>query len=239
MYIYLKVLRGAGRTAGTCDMNLKKLNNGIHNWNADSVNEFLGKCIERFGSMNKNDYEVALFHLLMKNEFYQESDFTISTKLQIPESKVKRLRYEMNLVYEVSETDLDGMLAEKLKNGDFKFSGERIQFCINDKILRLYLNNKLLNDNRFADSSFNSNIVSVTPDDLAHLIESIKFNEKDKKNLINIIKDKLKKSLKEFSPSVCERIAKVVNPLLCTIGGAALESVVNNSIDEIKNFYKK
>ena len=50
-------------------MNLKKLNNGILNWNADSVNEFLGKCIERFGSMNKNDYEVALFHLLMKNEF--------------------------------------------------------------------------------------------------------------------------------------------------------------------------
>ena len=119
------------------------------------------------------------------------------------------------------------MLAEKLKKGDFKFSGERIQFCINDKMLRLYLNNKLLKDNRFADSSFNSNIVSVTPDDLMHLIESIKFEDKDKKTLIINIKEKLKNSLKEFSPSVCERIVKVVSPLLYAIGGETLKSIVN------------
>ena len=69
---------------------------------------FFQKCITSFGSMNKNDYEVELLHLLFENGWKNKSDFEVSVDLKIPESKVKRLRYETYLVYEVSDTDLDG-----------------------------------------------------------------------------------------------------------------------------------
>mgnify|MGYP003296971562 CR=1 FL=1 len=51
-----------------------------------------------FGSMTKNDYEVFIFNELLKTSDYEgKSDFEISIKLKIPQSKVKRLRYEAAL----------------------------------------------------------------------------------------------------------------------------------------------
>ena len=148
------------------------------------VDQFLTECFQRFGSMNKNNYEVALFHLLMQSGYDDKSDFELSVHLQIPESKVKRLRYEESLVYPQS-SNLSGdyykqVLAELLLNRKYRVHNERIQFSISDKHLRLYINDVLNKDNRFADSSFNANIVSLTPADLLFLLEKAEVNTKDK-----------------------------------------------------------
>ena len=218
-------------------MNISKLVTNIEQWDEKSKNDFFAECLSHFGSMNKNDYEVALFHLLMKNEFInQESDFVISVRLQIPESKVKRLRYEMNLVYTVEDSDLDTSLLSKLKNGDFKLSNDRIQLCINDKILRLYLNNKLFEGKRFADSSFNSNIVSITANDLSFLLNGISgINDEDRIKIINEVKAKLKASLEELPLNTKEKIVKYGISLIKTLGYPLLDSVVDVTINELVN----
>ena len=67
-----------------------------------------------FGSMNKNDFEVYIFSWLVLNhkDYQTASDNEISRMLKIPESKVKRLRYEAELKYGSND---EKTLWEKLK----------------------------------------------------------------------------------------------------------------------------
>ena len=70
--------------------------------NMNSIKDVMESYLSRgFGSMNKNDFEVFIFHWLINNktECKGKSDFVISQCLKIPESKVARLRYEAGLKY--------------------------------------------------------------------------------------------------------------------------------------------
>lgn len=120
-----------------------------------------------------------MFHFLLSNELKGKSDFEISRQLRITESKVKQLRYEESLLFQLKDEEYQQMLINLLSNSDFKFTDgkSKIQFCINDKMLRLYLHNKLNEIGSFADSSFNSNIVTITPKDLLFLFGADKCNE--------------------------------------------------------------
>ena len=58
------------------------------------LQEFISKYLERgFGSMNKNDFEVWIFHYLMNHQLQGKTNYEVSLFLKIPETKVKRLRY--------------------------------------------------------------------------------------------------------------------------------------------------
>lgn len=78
------------------------------------MNELIKKYLERgFGSMNKNDFEVAIFNEWMIHEGRGKSNYEISLALRIPETKVKRLKYEAELKYGDNQ---DEMLKKDLKN---------------------------------------------------------------------------------------------------------------------------
>jgi len=208
-------------------------------WKIVSKDSFVKECFEGFGKMNKNDYEVAMFHLLLQNGLSECSDFEISKTLKIPETKVKRLRYEVGLVYgESDETLLDGKLIELLSNSSFKLTIDRIQFSIPDRMLRLYLNDKLQKKNHFADSSFNSNIVSITAHDLDILLDQDTITKDKKKEIINKIKEKVKESTKELPKSASEKIWGFTKNVMTVIGGKALEKIVDDSMTDIMNYYK-
>ena len=68
-------------------------------WKSSQKDDFINICINRFGSMTKNDYEVALFHEMLRAGLNDKTDFQISLLLHIPETKIKRLRYEATLRY--------------------------------------------------------------------------------------------------------------------------------------------
>lgn len=148
--------------------------------------------------MNKNDFEVFIFNELLKTDdnCNNRSDFYISRYLRIPESKVKRLRYEANLVYSsdsVNEVDsFKDDFYKILKDRVYKTVGEeKIQFSITDKMLRLYLDDKLESFGSYADSSFNSNIVTITASDLILLISDFE----NKKDVLEIVKKSLNESV--------------------------------------------
>ncbi len=173
--------------------------------------------------------------ILLQNDLKNKTDFEISKILRTPESKIKRLRYEVNLYYgNQDDKTYDNDLLLQLKNGSFKLTADRIQFAINDKMLRQYLNNKLQKQNRFADSSFNSSIVSVTADDLQALVNDIEIDENKRKEIILTIKGKTQESLKSLPPTVKEKIVAFSKTIMNIVGGKALEKLINDSFEELK-----
>ena len=66
----------------------------------NDLNQIIDRYLKRgFGSMNKNDFEVWIFYFLLHNQLKGMGNYDISLELRIPESKVKRLKYEAELKY--------------------------------------------------------------------------------------------------------------------------------------------
>ena len=202
-------------------------------WDDSFKDAFLKECIEGFGAMNKNNYEVAIFNLLLNNDFKGMSDFTISTILRIPESKVKRLRYEAELVYPKKDEDLKEELYILLKDGSFKLTQDRIQFSIPNKMLRSFLNDLLLQKNSFSDSSFNSNIVSITPHDLKTLLDSLPPSDEERESFIESVKKKLKDSEAPLKKTSKEKFIEYSKLILKAVGGSAVGAFSEKVIDEL------
>ncbi|MBR5777241.1 MAG: hypothetical protein IKY22_02080 [Bacteroidales bacterium] len=132
-----------------------------------------------FGSMNKNDFEVFIFSYLVKEHavYKDKSNFELSILLRIPESKVKRLRYESDLKYTSKDDNNDGLknrLNKVLSKANLKFKDkQQIQFVIEDVYLRSYLDDYLKKKGYFSDTSFNREIVIINLDTLSYLMENI------------------------------------------------------------------
>lgn len=207
-------------------MNQPKITNG--------ADVFIHECIDRFGHMNKKDYEVALFHLLLQNGYDELSDFSISRKLRIPESRVRSLRYETDLVYNSSK---DSNLYKQefyhiLKNGTFKPTNDnKMQFAVKNKMLRLYILDKLESYGSFADSSFNSNIVIVTASDVLILLAD--FEQKDQ--LQKDIKEQLKKQGKLLPKDFSEKLLDGLKAIAKDVGKHIAPNVTKWLSDWLEN----
>ena len=169
-----------------------------------------------FGSMNKNDFEVWIFNYLLQNRLKGLSNYDISIELKIPESKVKRLKYEAGLKYgDTKDTAIYASELEVLLNkAQLKKNGLCVQFIIEDIQLRKYLDSLLKQDGRFSDTSFNSEIVSIDADDLGFLMKTIfpskdwKEFEKKAKKLLDTDNVTFKGLLKKFAESAAEQAGK-------------------------------
>ena len=89
---------------------------------SDNIILFLEDYVNhRFGSMNKNDFEVLIFNAILNSDLEETSNYKLSRILKIPESKVKRLKYEADLVYnEAGSDDQLRVLEQVLKKRDLK-----------------------------------------------------------------------------------------------------------------------
>ena len=166
------------------------------------MNELIKKYIDQgFGSMNKNDFEVAIFNEWMKAEGQDKSNYEISLALRIPETKVKRLKYEAELKYcDNKDEILKTRLEKLLKNANFKAEGKKLVFLIDNQMLRSYLDGKLKAKGCFSDRSFNSEIVSVSAKDFITLLkDDLRMSE-------DVIKKANNESLKEALKSIGKTI---------------------------------
>lgn len=143
-------------------------------------------CTEQgFGSMNKNDFEVFLFNEWLKNH-NELSDYAISRQLRIPESKVKRLRYEAAIVYATDDNrqQLTQEFLTDLKLAKYRNEDGKIRFLVHNKIVRQFINDILEQDGRFLDSSLTSSTVSMSVDDFIYTMEQISPNSIDQQRII-------------------------------------------------------
>ncbi len=169
-----------------------------------------------FGSMNKNDFEVWIFNYLLQHKLKGKGNYAISIELRMPESKVKRLKYEARLKY--GDTKDANIYAEELESllskAQLKKNGTCVQFVVEDIQLRKYLDSLLKQDGRFSDTSFNTEIVSIDADDLEFLMRTI-FRNKDwkefetkAKKLLDTDKVTFKGLFKKFAESAVGRVGK-------------------------------
>lgn len=134
-----------------------------------------------FGSFNKNDFEVLIFKALLEGGLNSMSNYDISRKLKIAESKVKRLRYETDLKYNDKDEQhythyMYTLLNAHLQKISFKFDKNpenfKIQFVVENIALRKFLDNILKTAGSFSDSSFNNEVVSISPEDFRIILDS-------------------------------------------------------------------
>ena len=197
--------------------------------NKSSVSDAIQAYLNHgFGSMTKNDFEVWIFHQLLQGRLFGKSNFDISVKLQIPESKVKRLRYEASLKYgNPSDTaQYDEAFKRLLENVKLKKGSHNVvQFAVEDLQLRKYLDATLKRKGRFADTSFNTEVVSVTLDELAILLDATCTQEEKKKLM------KAAKGEGAFKEVALKSLQKLVEAAVDAGASTGVQLAVNNLID--------
>lgn len=203
--------------------------------------EFFGQYNKvGFGSMNKNDFEVFIFNLLQKyGDLGICSNNQASIKLHIPESKVRRLKYEASLKYGRTDSAyvMDRFLSY-LEKAKVVAEGKKIQLSIEDKFVQVSINAQLKSLGYFSDSSFNGEITSINVDAFIALLEdtyttsSIKEIIKEAKRLTKNREDEItfKLLLKKFLSGAAEETGK--------FSIKALSAALTGGVSEIKDFIK-
>lgn len=136
--------------------------------NSQSNNATLAGIIQEyvnrgFGSMTKNDFEVWIFHQLLCGELKGKTNREISIALRIPDTKVKRLRYEADLKWGSPADDAayhDAVVAV-ISKARLNKSRTQVQFVIEDTALLKYLDAKMKNANVAWDKQLNSENISI------------------------------------------------------------------------------
>lgn len=174
--------------------------------------QFITNYLNRgWGSMNKNDFEVYIFNEIITDPNYAGmNDYGLSIALSIPQSKVKRLRYEANLKYGKNNAEFYSQqfraLLQEAKPQAVN-NGKAVKFCMENKGLYLYIDNLLKQDGRFGDRSFNSELMVISMEDLVYLLEKTMLTEDEKNEILVKYRQETKDNSINISSALLE-IAK-------------------------------
>lgn len=203
------------------------------------LTECINCYLERgFGSLNKNDFEVFIFYWLLNNNqnCVSKSDFAISQFLKIPETKVKRLRYEAELKYsKLTADDLRQGLSEAIKTARCQEGPTegKISLMIPNKILRQYLADMLINDGRVFDASFNPQVVTISAGSFLFILEQLFLSKEEKQEII-------KEAQKHINTdgSMPSSVSDSLKKIGVIMGKVFLEKLIGASVDELGNVVK-
>lgn len=140
------------------------------------LTDFLDVYLDKgFGVMNKTEIETLLYHVLKQNKLLSGKCFEDSMSLKITEAKARKLIYESQVKYDVRDRDtlisyLRKSIGECLTRAYFSQNNKSIKFAIEDKYLRVALNAYLRDHDYFADTSFNTDIVSLDQNAIVSII---------------------------------------------------------------------
>ena len=134
----------------------------------------------------------------------------------------------------MTDDEYKKMFYELLNRQSYKITNDnKIQFAVNDKMLRLYLNDKLDEVGSFSDSSFNSNIVTISAMDLLILLSD--FEHKDK--VIQRVKDEIKNNGMMLPKSLSEKAIDFFIAAAKDLGSKVSEHITDYIIKNMRNNY--
>ena len=156
---------------------------------SDAIQEYLN---HGFGTMTKNDFEVWIFHQLLCGELRGKTNREISVALRIPDSKVKRLRYEADLQWGSpnDESSYHDALVAVVKKARLAKEKKQILLVIEDTALLKYLDAKMKNANVAWDKSFNSENIYIDFEQYETFCKEVLT--KEYQETINFLNDKFK-----------------------------------------------
>jgi hypothetical protein len=155
-------------------MDISDITNAVDH--SEFGKEFLEIYLERgIGSLSKRDIDVLVLKLLEKHANLElTSNHELSLALRLTETRVRSLRYEANLKYPPSDQNfLKRRLLFILAKAEYEADAHRIVFVVEDSFIRKSLQAHLKKKGGFADSSFNSELVRVSPSQLAPVLQSL------------------------------------------------------------------
>lgn len=137
----------------------------------DVINSYLNRG---FGSMNKNDFEVWIFGQLLKMEEYKgKNNYELSVALHIPETKIKRLKYESALRDAKPNTDYKQEVCTLLTKVELRSDDRKIVFQTEDAIIKSYISSLLKKNGKMLDTSFNSELIVLKMEDFQYLVTEV------------------------------------------------------------------
>lgn len=160
--------------------------------------EFEAIYLQRgFGSMTKNELEILFFHLFKKyGDIRAKSVFDLAREIKLPESKVKRLLYESELMYGMqNKEEMQARFLKLIADAKIQKENGTLRFVIEDRYLRSTIYNDLKQNGYFLDSSFNSEIVSIHKEALVFLLDQY-FKDNDKNEVVQMYKEARKTAKK-------------------------------------------
>lgn len=199
-----------------------------------------------FGMMTKSELETLIFYLLRKDEtFNQKSIFEISRTLHIQESKVRKLIYESDLRYgDISDSYVRNAFLACLHNANFQTSNNKIEFPLEDKLVRSAIDDKLRSMGYFSDTSHNRDVFSIHLDAFIALIDEY-YSPESKKEVLDKCQSLLKNTqditfkaiLKEFLLGASRKTGEITaSTIFAALSGGVSE--IFTLISEIKNVLK-
>lgn len=196
------------------------------------INDYLNRG---FGTMTKNDFEVWIFHQLLCGRLHGKTNREISVALRIPDSKVKRLRYEADLKWGNPDDDSSyhDALVAVVKKARLIKEKKQIQFVIEDTALLKYLDARMKCANVSWDKSFNSENISIDFEQYETFCKEVLT--KEYKEAIDFLKDKFKyensiaKLFKDYYNKSRNKIIEELAEGTADIAKKGLETFVKNA----------
>lgn len=147
-----------------------------------SIEEF----IDKFGLLNKTDYEVLVFRELLKDN-PNTTNYEFSRQLKLPVSKIKRLREEVVLRYEVRDEQFYQVQFVSLLKTKSDLNGkDEVRIQIEDADMRNYLLAILSEKNIISDTSFSRDILRIKKNDFFILLTDV-FEENFKEDASKLV----------------------------------------------------
>lgn len=190
-------------------------------------NEFLQEYLsDGFGVMSKREIDILIMNLLMKyGDLAKKSNHELSLLLRVPESTIKRLRYDARLRYKPDDAYIQREFLNVLSKANFelerneesKIENVKFIFVMEDNYLRYDIQGRLKDKGMFADTSFNSEIIKIGYLSLVAVISEIcgeevgsDFKKKFKSLNKRAELDGIPKMLKDFALDTLKSIGTAV-----------------------------
>lgn len=150
------------------------------------VEKFLSQYLKNgMGSMSKADVDALVMHLLdnyISNNagvsLQQYSNQTLSETLRTPVAKIKKLRYEAGLKYGARvEDEAKKRFSASLSNAVFDINSGKVNLIIEDSLAKNWLQGQLKNYGQYFENTFNTEVVSLTPEGLFRVLRILLPNE--------------------------------------------------------------
>lgn len=207
-----------------------------NNTTSTPVDQIINDYLKRgFGTMTKNDFEVWIFHQLLCGQLHGKTNREISVALRIPDSKVKRLRYEADLKWGTPNDDSSyhDALVTVIEKARLIKEKKQIQFVIEDTALLKYLDARMKRANVSWDKSFNSENISIDFEQYETFCKEVLT--KEYKEAIDFLKDKFKyensiaKLFKDYYNKSRNKIIEELAEGTADIAKKGLETFVKNA----------
>jgi len=165
--------------------------------------DFINKFLENgFGALPKREIEIYIMNLLLEDgQFVNDNgdiDYhEISLILKLSETKVRNLIYEVELKYKKKHNFLKELI-QLIEKGKYEPLGDKIKFSIQSPLLKQYFEYEVRKlPNSISDGSFSKNIVTISQDTFAKLLNNLYKDEDKITSFINTLPEEKKERVSD------------------------------------------